>query len=138
MQPKINLITFGVADFKKSLAFYRDGLGWSAQVHDDVAFFPLNGIVFAIHPKEKLAEDAGLKVGSNEFSGITVSYNTASEQEVDDILAFAQKAGAIIIKQGQKVYWGGYNGYFADPDGHVWEVAYNPYWKLDEQGNVHL
>ena len=136
--PKINLITLGVKNFDKSLAFYRDGLGWKAQVQDDVAFFPLNGIILAIYPREKLAEDAHVPSTGSGFSGITLAYNTNSEKEVDELLQFVEKRGAKIVKKAQKVFWGGYSGYFADPDGHLWEVAYNPFWKIDQNGNVLL
>jgi catechol 2,3-dioxygenase-like lactoylglutathione lyase family enzyme len=138
MKPKINLITLGVKDFAKSLAFYRDGLGWKAQVHDDVAFFPLNKIVFAIYPREKLAEDVTVPAEGSGFAGFTLAHNVSSEQEVDATLEAVEKLGARIVKPGQKVFWGGYSGYFADLDGHYWEVAYNPHWQLDADGNVVL
>jgi hypothetical protein len=138
MQPRINVITLGVKDFQRSLAFYQNGLGWTSQVHDDVAFFPLNGIVFALYPRDKLAEDATVPVKGNGFTGITVAYCGRNEKEVDEVLALAEKHGAKIVKPAQKVFWGGYSGYFADPDGYLWEVAFNPMWTLDENGNVKL
>jgi len=136
MKPKINLITLGVRDFDRALAFYRDGLGWSAQVHDDVAFFPLNGLVLGLYPREKLAEDAAVPAGGDGFSGIALAYNTQSEEEADQVLAEVERLGGKIVKPAQKVFWGGYSGYFTDPEGHLWEVAFNPFWSFDEQGNV--
>ena len=138
MQPRISLITLGVKDFKKSLAFYQDGLGWKAKVMDDVAFFKLNNIILSIYPREKLAEDVTVSQKGEGFEGITLAYNTFSEKEVDEVLKAAEKIGARIVKKGQKVFWGGYSGYFADPGGHLWEVAYNPFWKMDKDGNVTL
>jgi uncharacterized protein len=138
MQPRINVITLGVRDFLKSLEFYRDGLGWKAEVQDDIAIFPLNGIVFALYPREKLAEDVTVSAKGSGFAGITIAYLGKDEREVDAVLAQAEKLGANIVKPAQKVFWGGYSGYFADPDGFLWEVAYNPIWALDEKGNVKL
>ncbi len=138
MQPRISLVTLGVMDFNRALKFYRDDLGWKAQVQDDVAFFPLNGIVLGLYPREKLAEDALTKDTKPSFSGITLAYNVGSEKEVDEILEKVTKFGAKLVKPGQKVFWGGYSGYFSDPEGHLWEVAHNPFWKLDKNGNVIL
>ncbi len=136
MQPRINVVTLGVRDFQRSLAFYRDGLGWTAQVQDDIAIFPLNGIVFALYPWDKLAEDATVPAQGSGFSGITLAYLGRDENEVDAVLDTVRKLGAKITKPAQKVFWGEYSGYFANPDGYLWEVAYNPVWTLDEQGNV--
>ena len=140
MRQKLNLITLGVDDFEKSLAFYEKGLGWkkSDKSMDGLALFQLGGIVLALHPRHELAEDATLKYQPTEFSGFTISYNTKSEQEVDDILNKVEKLGATIVKPAQKVYWGGYSGYFKDLDGHLFEVAFNPFWELDEDNNLKL
>jgi len=138
MQPRINVITLGVRDFRKSLAFYRDGLGWKADVQDDIAIFLLSGIVFALYPRDKLAEDVTVSAKGSGFPGITLAYCGRSETEVDEVLTQVEKLGATIVKPAQKVFWGGYSGYFADPDGFLWEVAYNPMWTLDEKGNVKL
>ncbi len=138
MEPRISVITLGVRDFQKSLAFYRDGLGWKAEVHDDIAIFPLSGIVFALYPRDKLAEDATVSAKGSGFSGITLAYLGRDETEVDNVLRHAEKIGATIVKPAQKVFWGGYSGYFTDLDGFLWEVAYNPMWTLDEKGNVTL
>jgi catechol 2,3-dioxygenase-like lactoylglutathione lyase family enzyme len=138
MKPRINIITLGVSDLERSLLFYRDGLGWIPKVQGDIAFFPLNGIVLALYPKEKLAEDATVDPKGSGFAGVTVAYNTESENEVDAILQLVETLGAKILKPAQKVFWGGYSGYFSDPDGYLWEVAFNPFWKLDEKGNIIL
>jgi predicted lactoylglutathione lyase len=138
MRQKLNIITLGVSDFKKSLNFYKDKLGWkiSPASQDDIAFFPMGGIVLAIHPKDLLAKDAGVKVGKSSFAGITLSYNAKSEKEVDEVLKTAEKAGGKIQKKAEKVYWGGYSGYFKDPDGYLWEVAHNPFFDFDKNDNL--
>ena len=140
MRQKLNLITLGVADFAKAVDFYENGLGWkksSASV-DELAVFPLGGIVLALHPRIALAEDATVDPSGTGFSGITLSYNARNEEEVDNVLKKVESFGGRIIKPAQKVYWGGYSGYFKDPDGHLFEVAYNPFWELDENDNLNL
>ena len=137
MRSNLTVITLGVKDFKKSLRFYKDGLGWKpAQVMDDVAFFPLSGIVLAIYPRDLLAKDAAVKNDGKGFDGMTLAYNTKSEKEADDVLKQVKKIGGKIVKKAHKTFWGGYGGYFADPDGHLWEVVHNPHWKLDKKGRV--
>lgn len=140
MRQKLNLITLGVDDFEKSLNFYEKGLGWkkSDKSMDGLALFPLGGITLALHPRHELADDITLKYQPTEFSGLTISYNTKSEQEVDDILKQVSALGATIIKPAQQVFWGGYSGYFKDLDGYLFEVAYNPFWELDEDDNLIL
>ena len=135
MRPSITVLTLGVRNFDNSLHFYKDGLGWPAKVQDNIAFFQLGKIILSIYPRDKLAKDAAVKPEGGGFEGITLSHNVASEKEVDETLESVRKLGAKIIKKAQKVFWGGYSGYFADPDGHLWEVAYNPFWKLDKDGN---
>jgi uncharacterized glyoxalase superfamily protein PhnB len=140
MRQKINIITLGVDDFEKSLDFYENGLGWkkSSASMDDVAFFPLGGVVLSIYPRKLLAEDANLESDGKGFSGVTLSYNAKDEAEVDAVLKKVESIGATIIKPAQKVFWGGYSGYFKDPDGHQIEVAYNPFWGFDENDNLVL
>lgn len=140
MRQKLNLITLGVKDFERSLEFYQKGLGWqpSSASQDDVAFFPMNGVVLALYPRDKLAEDARVSAGGSGFSGITLAYNAKSQEEVDEVLQSVETLGATIIKKAEKVFWGGYSGYFADPDGHLWEVAWNPFWDFDEADNLVL
>lgn len=140
MRQKLNLITLGVSDMLRSVAFYEQGLGWqrSSASMDDLILFPLGGIVLALYPRGSLAEDATVSPQGNGFAGITISFNARSEKEVDEVLAEAVRAGGKIIKPAQKVFWGGYSGYFSDPDGHLIEVAHNPFWELDENDNVRL
>jgi predicted lactoylglutathione lyase len=140
MRQKLNLITLGVDDFKRSLDFYEKGLGWkkSDKSMDDLALFPLGGITLALYPRQELADDVTLSYQQTNFAGLTLSYNARSEREVDEILKKVEKLGATIIKPAQKVFWGGYSGYFKDLDGHVFEVAYNPFWELDEKDNLKL
>ncbi|MBE0649734.1 MAG: VOC family protein [Bacteroidales bacterium] len=140
MRQKLNLITLGVDDIKRSLDFYEKGLGWkkSNKSMDELALFPLGGMTLALHPRQELAKDTTLSYQPTEFSGLTISYNAKSEKEVDEVLMQVQKHGAIIVKPAQKVYWGGYSGYFKDPDGYLFEVAYNPFWDLDEDDNLIL
>ena len=140
MRQKFTLITFGVNDFQKSLDFYEKGLGWkkSSASMEDLALFPLGGIVLGLYPKKLLAEDVTVDHEGTGFSGITISYNAKSEKEVDEILIEVETLGATIIKPAQKVFWGGYSGYFKDPDGHVIEVAHNLFWELDENDNLKL
>lgn len=139
MRQKLNLITLGVKDFDRSLGFY-EGLGWKKSKHskEDMALFPLGEIVLALYPLAELAADAQLEYTPSSFSGISLSFNARSEQEVTDILEEAVKLGGSLVKPGQKVFWGGFSGYFKDPDGYLFEVAYNPFWELDENGNLQL
>lgn len=140
MRQKINIITLGVKDFQRALDFYEKGLGWkkSNAGGDDIAFFPLGGIVLALYPLHLLAADATISSEGSGFSGITLAYNAYSETEVDEVLKEVAQWGASIVKPAQKVFWGGYSGYFKDLDGHLFEVAYNPFWKLDAEGNLQL
>ena len=140
MRQKLNLITLGVADFERSLKFYETGLGWkkSAKSMDDLALFPLGGITLALYPREALADDVTVKFQPSEFNGIALAYNTKSEKEVDEVLKRVEEIGGTIVKPAQKVFWGGYSGYFKDIDGYVFEVAYNPFWELDENDNLKL
>lgn len=140
MRQKLNLITLGVDDFQRSLNFYEKGLAWkkSDKSMDDLALFPLGGITLALYPRQALAEDATLHYQPSEFPGLSFSYNAKSEKEVDEILKQVEKLGAKIIKSAQKVFWGGYSGYFKDLDGHLFEVAFNPFWDFDENDNLKL
>jgi catechol 2,3-dioxygenase-like lactoylglutathione lyase family enzyme len=140
MNQFLHLITLGVRDFEKSKNFYADTLGWrpASASGDDVMFFQAGGVVLAIYPRAKLAEDALTSSEGKGFSGITLAYNARSESEVDEIIADLKSKGVKIAKEPQKVFWGGYNSYFADPDDYLWEVAYNPFFPFDEQGNLNL
>jgi len=139
MRQKLNLVTLGVNNFNISVQFF-ESLGWkrSAKSMDGLALFPLGGITLALYPRQELADDAMVENTAAGFPGITLSLNTRSEKEVDDVLKEAEKAGGTIIKPAQKVFWGGYSGYFKDIDGHLFEVAFNPFWELDENDNLKL
>ena len=138
MRQKLNVITLGVENLEKALDFYEKGLGWkkSGSSTNDIAFFALGGIVLALYPRELLAEDITVSSEGTGFSGITLSYNAKSIQEVDEVMQKVKELGATIVKPAQKVFWGGYSGYFRDFDGHLIEVAHNPFFKLDENGNL--
>ena len=140
MKPRITVLTLGVNDLKRSLNFYRDGLGLETQgivgeefEYGAVAFFNLqNGVKLALWPRKNLAHDAGIPLQAPSSTEFTVGHNVNSQAEVDEVMAQAEKAGAKIIKPAQNTFWGGYSGYFQDPDGHLWEVAWNPQWKIEE------
>jgi predicted lactoylglutathione lyase len=140
MRQKMNLITLGVRDFERSVTFYEKGLGWkkSSSSMDTLALFQLGGIVLSLYPRTELAADATVVDEPTGFSGITLSLNTKTVEEVDEVLQEAVRAGGKLVKPGQKVFWGGYSGYFSDPDGHLFEVAYNPFWELDDKDDVVL
>lgn len=128
MKPRISLITLGVGDLPRSRAFYeRLGFVVRPESTEDIVFLDMaSGLVLALFPREKLAEDAHVDSAGSGFSGFTLAHNVASPEEVDAVLAEAVAAGATLQKPGQQVFWGGYSGYFADLDGFLWEVAYNP------------
>ncbi|MCE8016165.1 VOC family protein [Halomonas sp. MCCC 1A17488] len=128
MKPRISMITLGVRDLAASIRFYEEGLGLPRmESPPEVAFFTLDGTWLALYGREALAEDAGVSPEGSGFTGIALAHNLASEAEVDELLEQAVAAGARLVKPGQKVFWGGYSGYFADPDGYLWEVAHNPF-----------
>jgi hypothetical protein len=132
MEPRISIITLGVSDLKRAVAFYRDGLGLPTtyQEGEGIAFFQLVGTWLALYPSGALAEDAQLPTDRNRFGGVTLAHNVSSKPEADRVIGEALKAGAILLKPAADTFWGGYSGYFADPDGHPWEVAWNPYFPL--------
>lgn len=140
MKQKLNIITLGVRDSKTSVEFYSTKLGWkpAASSSDDITFFQAGGVVLAMYPREKLAEDAVVKLDGNGFAGFTLAFNAHSEAEVDEIIADLKSKGVKIVKEPQKVFWGGYSAYFADPDDYHWEVAYNPFFEFDDDGNLKL
>ena len=138
MEPRITLITLGVADLEAAVHFYRDGLGWPTKFEkgDGVAFFRTSGARLGLYPRAELAADIAPTVPTEPagFSGITLAHNVATKEEVARVLAQAEAAGATIVKPAQDVFWGGHSGYFQDPDGHYWEVAWNPHSPLDASG----
>ena len=139
MRPRLTLVTLGVADIAVSRRFY-EALGFKASPasQDSVTFFEAGGVVLALFGRASLAEDAHLADSKPGFSGVCLAHSCASEAEVDAVLAEAVAVGGTLLKAGQKVFWGGYSGYFADPDGHLWEVAYNPFFPLDADGRIQL
>jgi len=139
MQPRLTLVTLGVADLAKSRAFY-EAWGWKASSasQPSVAFYQANGLVLALWGRADLAEDAGVADKPTGFAAITLAYNARSKGEADEVYALAVAAVARPLKALHDVFWGGYSGYFADPDGHLWEVAWNPSFPLDEQGHMFL
>jgi catechol 2,3-dioxygenase-like lactoylglutathione lyase family enzyme len=138
--PRLTVVTLGVHDLARSRAFYGKGLGYrlSSSSNEGIVFMDAGGVVLALYRRKLLADDANVPSEGSGFGGVTLARNLGSKPEVDAALDAAKKAGATILKPAQEVFWGGYSGYFADPDGHVWEVAYNPHWKLDAEGRVVL
>ncbi|PKQ08233.1 MAG: glyoxalase [Alphaproteobacteria bacterium HGW-Alphaproteobacteria-11] len=136
MEQRVSFITLGVADVARARAFY-EALGWRAlpQSNESVAFFQCGGIVFALFGRLALAEDAGLAPHGEGFSGFALAHNVREKDEVDATLAEAEAAGGKILKRGSDAFWGGYTGYFSDPDGHVWEVAWNPQGVIGTDGS---
>jgi uncharacterized protein len=138
MEQRLSLVTLGVADLDRSRRFY-EALGWRRSGDQaDVVFFQAAGMVLALWSRAALAADARVPAEGSGFAGIALAYNARTREEVDAVLAEAKAAGAEITKPAEKVFWGGYAGYFADPDGHLWEVAWNPYWTIAEDGSVRL
>ncbi|MES2387397.1 MAG: VOC family protein [Bacteroidota bacterium] len=141
MIPRIHIITLGVADLEKSRAFYRDGLGFplSPSSQDSIAFFQLGGLVLSLYPYSDAKDEAEyFSRKSDGYGGIGLAHNCKSKDEVNEVIALAEAAGATIIKPPVDVFWGGYSGYFLDPDGHPWEVAWNPFFNFDENMNLQI
>lgn len=138
MQPRVTVITIGVDDLEAALHFYRVGLGFPTQgiigtefEHGAVAFFELQpGLRLAIWPRKSIAHDTGITAGPPSSTEFTLGHNVASKAEVDAVMEQASKAGAVIVKPAHATFWGGYAGYFADPDQHLWEVVWNPEFEL--------
>ncbi len=140
VEPRLSIVTLGVGDLERAVAFYRDGLGWplSGASEEDIAFFKTGGVVLALYSREALAEDVGVDPVGGGFSGFTLAHNVADRERVDSTLAEAASAGARIVKEAQDASWGGRSGYFADPDGHLWEVAWAPGFSVGEDGSLML
>ena len=133
MKAKISLVTLGASDLARSVAFYRDGLGLPTRDYEpgqSIAFFELEGTWLVLFPREELAADAGVPAAGDGFRGIALAHNESSREAVDAVFAEALAAGATAVKVPADTSWGGYSGYFADPDGHLWEVAFNPFTDL--------
>ena len=140
MKPSISLITLGVRNLERAVAFYQDGLGWplsGASVEGEVAFFRTGGTVLALWSREALAKDANVGAEGSGFSGFALAHNVAQKEEVDSVLEEAVSAGATVTKEAQDVFFGR-NGYFADPEGYLWEVAWNPTFPMAGDGTIRL
>lgn len=140
IEPRISFVTLGVSDLPRAVRFYRDGLGWplSSASNDTVAFFRTGGIVFGLYGWDALAEDAGVDAKGEGFRGVALAHNVRNRSDVAEVLKHVESVGGRIVKPAQDVFWGGHSGYFQDPDGHLWEVAWNPHMPLDADGNMTL
>lgn len=139
MEQRISLVTLGVGNLDRSREFY-ERLGWrrSAKETEGIIFFQAGGIAFALYPRSELREDANILEDGHGFPGFTLAYNTRTRDEVDKVISAAEAAGAKVLKAPQQAFWGGYSGYFADPDGFPWEVAWNPSFPIAEDGSIQL
>lgn len=136
MDQRISLVTLGVADLTRSREFYEHGLGWApSAAPDGVVFYQLPGIAFALWSRAEMAAEVPTPI-DGRFGGVTIAVNQRCEADVDAVLAQAQAAGASMVKAATRAEWGGYSGYFADPDGHVWEIAVNPAWTINDDGTM--
>lgn len=135
MEPRLSLVTLGVRDIARARKFYEQGLGWTrAGGEADVAFYQTGATIISLYEWDKLAEDAGVPAQGSGFRGISVAFCTRDKQEVNTVIEEARKAGARIVVEPREAFWGGYNGYFEDLDGHLWEVAWNPMLTITEDG----
>ncbi len=138
MKPRIKVLTLGVSDLQRSLAFYRDGLGLRTEgiigqqfEHGAVVFFNMNDdLILALYPMDSLAKDANIPVTEFRLGAVSIGHNVNSKAEVDAVMRQAAQAGAVITDPAHERFWGGYSGYFHDPDGHLWEIAWNPQWSV--------
>lgn len=136
MDQRLSIITLGVSDLKKSKSFY-DGLGWkcsSTEQAEEIIAYDLQNMTLALFPRDKFAHEVNVAIEKPKYSSFSLAYNVMSEAEVDHVMKEAVEAGAELVKDPAKVFWGGYSGYFADPDGNLWEVAFNPYSTLGPDG----
>ena len=137
MKPRMSMITLGVEDIGRAVDFYQNGLGFPRHGDgDDVAFFKLNGTWLGLYGRNALAEDAQVDAAGTGFNSFAIAHNVDSEEEVDEVIQQAIGAGAELVKKPQKAFWGGYSGYFKDPDGHLWEVAHNPFTWIGPRDDV--
>lgn len=140
MEARISIFTLGVKDLERAFRFYNVGLGFPTEgkVEDGIIFFQTSGTRLALYPIDKLAEDISPKLSGEGagFPGITLAHNTRKKEEVDQVLQMAEEAGGKIVKHAQEVFWGGYSGYFTDPDGYYWEVAWAESWEFNEDGSL--
>lgn len=139
MEQRLSIVTLGVGNLARSREFY-ERLGWrrSMSKAEGVVFFQAGGMALALYPREELAKDANVADDGRGFAGITLAYNARSRQDVDVVLTEALAAGATIVKPAKDVFWGGYSGYFSDPDGFLWEIAWNPFFPIADDGAIRL
>lgn len=139
MEQRVSIITLGVANLKRSLEFY-ERLGWRRAMiqSDGIVFFQAGGMALALFPRDELARDASIDPDGSGFKGISLAHNTRNRTKVDSVLKEAEAAGARLVKPAQEAVWGGYSGYFSDPDGFLWEVAWNPSLRMAEDGSIQL
>lgn len=139
MEQRVSIVTLGVADLKRSREFY-ERLGWrrSMAQAEGVVFFQTGGLALALYPRNELAKDANIAADGQGFSGFSLAYNARNREGVDSVLSEAEAAGAKLMKPAQEVFWGGYSGYFSDPDGFLWEVAWNPFFVMAEDGSIQI
>jgi hypothetical protein len=141
MKQRLSMITLGVANLERAIQFYERVVGWTAvKGPPGIAFFDLGGIVFSLYPHSEIAKDTDveLDVNNHAYRGYALAHNVESEEAVDAIFSDLKTKGAKILKEPEHVFWGGYSGYFSDPDGHLWEVAYNPHWTITDDGRVSM
>ena len=140
MEPRITLITLGVSALDKARKFYESGLGWkvSSASQGDVVFMQLGGLILSLYPRHLLAKDATVDEKGSGFRGFALAHNVRTKKEVAQVLKAAEAAGGKVLKPAQDVFWGGHSGYFADPEGNLWEVAWNPHFKMNKSGEVEL
>lgn len=137
MEQRLSLIALGVSDLARSKAFYENVVGWQAAPSPpEIVFFDLNGVIFSLFPDDELAKDYGGEAKTGRYKGFALAYNVRSIEEVNALFEQLKANGADIVKEPDKVFWGGYSGYFSDPDGHKWEIAFNPYWTILEDGRI--
>jgi uncharacterized protein len=139
MEQRVSIVTLGVADLERSREFY-ERLGWRRGMAkaEGIVFFQAGGMALALYPRDELAKDANIDGDGRGFSGVSLAYNTRSRGEVDLVLAEAAAAGGRVVKAAQEAFWGGYSGYFADPDAFLWEVAWNPSFAMAEDGSIRI
>lgn len=139
MEQRLSLVTLGVSDLARAKSFYEEVVGWkAAESTPGIVFFDLGGVIFSLYPHDELVKDHGGTPTAHTSSGFAIAYNARSREEVDAIFAGLKEKGAAIVKEPEEVFWGGYSGYFSDPDGHKWEVAHNPFWTILEDGRVSM
>lgn len=139
MEQRVSIITLGVLDLERSRQFY-ERIGWrrSMAQSEGIVFFQAGGMALALYPREELAKDANVAPGGAGFNGVALAYNARNRSEVDSVLAEAVAAGAELLKPAQEAFWGGYSGYFSDPDGFLWEVAWNPSFPIAADGSIRI